>query len=791
LTGLLDPVFLVEAGWDAEGGVLSLPAGHRLLGRPVCRLAGCLNTARNPVRVCSGCADRLTAAGLSVDEAGALPPRKKLDPGGCVVPGCQRMWSTSRTGLCTAHADQQRRSLQLPMPQFLTDPRVQGLPGCGPCGVTACLRQRRTPTGSYCYAHQQAWWRARLADPAVDEQRWRRETPAVSEPGRLSLRGLPPLLVCQLLLGLQERTRTGRKTVEEHLRLVINQARRAQAANLAGVAGLRLARTQRSLVASMLTHIDRLLLDPEVEKVKDDWDLAAFGADGRARFTGISQHWLREAAKRWAAEDLPCRYGVRIGGRLRQRLGCLVRLSDSLRLRPDRGEQPTALGRADMENFLNRLAFQQSAGQLSLDGRRRVCNTVRTTLSRMRAGGLTRAGQPAAGLGEDFVITMADIPAAPEREPSRDLPAEILQQLCQHLPALDLPTATAETRVAVELLIDTGRRPEEIGGLAFDCLDRDGDGRPVLVYHNAKANRPGRRLPIGEPTAALIAGQQQRIRACYPDTPTAELKLLPARHHNRGGRDPIGVGGLAHRHRRWVSGLPVLRTADGVEFDRTRIVPYAYRHCYAQRHADAGVPVDVLRELMDHRVADTTKQYYRVGEARRREAVDRLVALQFDRHGNRIWRHAKALLDSEHARRAVGQVVVPFGVCAEPSNVAAGGHACPYRFRCVGCDHFRTDVSYLPDLQAHLDDLLRNRERLAAATDIDDWARAESTPSDEEISRIRRLIHRISGDLDALTADERVQVDQAVATLRRHRGMMLGMPQVRQPLPDIRPQRPA
>ena len=60
-----------------------------------------------------------------------------------------------------------------------------------------------------------------------------------------------------------------------------------------------------------------------------------------------------------------------------------------------------------------------------------------------------------------------------------------------------------------------------------------------------------------------------------------------------------------------------------------------------------------------------------VGEKRRREAIDRLVALQFDRHGNRIWRDAKVLLDSEHARRAVGEVVVPFGVCAEPSNVAA------------------------------------------------------------------------------------------------------------------------
>ena len=51
--------------------------------------------------------------------------------------------------------------------------------------------------------------------------------------------------------------------------------------------------------------------------------------------------------------------------------------------------------------------------------------------------------------------------------------------------------------------------------------------------------------------------------------------------------------------------------------------------------------------------------------------------MQFDRHGNRIWQQAKALLDSEHARRAIGEVAVPFGGCAEPSNVKAGGHACP------------------------------------------------------------------------------------------------------------------
>jgi len=233
----------------------------------------------------------------------------------------------------------------------------------------------------------------------------------------------------------------------------------------------------------------------------------------------------------------------------------------------------------------------------------------------------------------------------------------------------------------------------------------------------------------------------------------------------------------------------VLRTADDIEYDKRKIVLYAYRHSYAQRHADAGVPVEVLAELMSHRKLETTSGYYRVGETRRREAVDRVAAMQFDRHGNRLWRQAQALLDSEHARRAVGEVAVPFGLCAEPSNVTAGGGACPFRFRCAGCDHFRTDVSYLPDLHAYLDDLLRTRERLLATTGLDEWARAEAMPSDNEISRIRRLITRISDGLDELPADQREHVHQAVATRRRHRSVMLGMPRIRQALPDLRPER--
>jgi hypothetical protein len=194
------------------------------------------------------------------------------------------------------------------------------------------------------------------------------------------------------------------------------------------------------------------------------------------------------------------------------------------------------------------------------------------------------------------------------------------------------------------------------------------------------------------------------------------------------------------------------------------------------------VPIEVLAELLDHRNLNVTRGYYRVGEDRRRAAVDTVTAMSFDRHGNRIWRDVQALLESEHARCAVGEIAVPYGMCSEPSNVQAGGGACPVRFRCAGCDHFRTTAAHLPDLQGYLDDLLRTRERLAATVDgIDDWARADATPSQEEITRIRQLITRIKGEVAELDQAEQGRINDAVAVMRRHRAahsVPLGMPTV-------------
>lgn len=791
LAQLITPEFLAEIGWDPVSLVMFLPPAHLLLGCPVCAAVGCMVTAPHRDGVCAGCRHRLAQHGLALEDIALLPVKDRPDRGmgPCLVAGCARQWASGPSRLCRRHLDQcQGKGLA----EFLTCPRTRALDACPPCAVAACPRQRRHPTGRYCDAHRMRLRTLMAKNPGTDEDRWQQIEPPIGTGGQVSLRGLAPLVAIEVLLGLQQRCRLDQvRTKEVDLRSVCDDLRRQQVHSISDY----YLEPTRSLAFAgvfhaLARHARRALSTPAAEAMLDEWDLAVFGNSGTVSFTGLSQPWLREAAKRWAIDDLP-RRRIRPGRRtttgmsVRHHVNALVRLSETLRMRPDQGRIPAGLGRADIETFLNRLAYLTSTGQISMDARLRTIREVRQVLSTIRTLGLTRPGTLAGGLGEDFTIGATDVPDEPEpAESGRDLPPEIMRQLCAHLDRLTSPPM----RAGIELAIDTGRRPEEIAALAFDCLARDADETAVLVFDNHKAGRLGRRLPISANTADVITAQQQWVRTRYPHTPVGELKLLPTDRRNPRGDRSLSAFSLAFHHRTWITNLPVLKTADYTEFDKSLIVLYAYRHTYAQRHADAGVPIDVLRELMDHRKLDTTSGYYQVGQGRRREAVDRVTAMQFNRHGERIWRQAQELLDSDHARRSVGEVIVPFGLCTEPSNVQAGGNACPYRFRCAGCDHFRTDVSYLPDLKSHLDDLLRNREKLLATQDLEEWARAEALPSENEITRIRRLISNVEAGLDQLKPADRAEIEQSVALVRRHRTTALGMPRIRQPVPDIHPQ---
>jgi integrase len=621
----IDDKFLAVVGWDPDWRVVTFPLDHPLLGQKVCRIPGCHNPGRQRNGFCRGCEGRLAhTPGVSLAEFAAMPKpiRRCIGLVPCAVGGCRRSAKSTRAKLCNAHEYQRASMFCLSLEEFLARPEVVPLASFGPCSAAACTRDR-DGHGPYCRQHRNRLRLAKKKDPGLDVGAWARTVPAVAEGLQVSLRGLPELVVAEVLYGLQERTRADIKTDHIRLRPVCDLLRRTQVASVADVDRAELVRHNRELLGSAVKWARRLEMSPETERHKDEWDLFVFGHAGSMSFTGISQAWLREAVKRWAFDELPRHRGDAVASVASQRVNSVGRLSESLRLqRADHGDVIGALGREDITAFCNRTAFLTEQGQISGHTRQQICRSARLVLNRCRSMGLTRPGQPLHGLPDDFALLPEDIPQEPEEDlAGRDLPAEVMRALTSHLDQLEASTCK-EVRVAVELMMDTGRRPDEVASLPLDCLEADPGGEPVLIYDNHKAHRKGRRLPIAAATAAIITGQQERVRARFPGTPDSQLKLLPSSTRNPAGRRNVSDSWVCDGHRAWVSSIPEIKVPAAVEiggrhvtrmlpFSKEKITPYAYRHTYAQRHADAGVDVTVLQELMDHRELSTTQTYYR------------------------------------------------------------------------------------------------------------------------------------------------------------------------------------
>ena len=791
---LVDVAALVARGLDLDRRRFVPAPSDPLFGYARCPVRGCLNvTEHTATSLCSRCQHRYgrwqhATGGSDLEHflAEVTQARSEDLERLCLVcrtPGHER--PAAAQGVCYSCLSQAKDRGQSVAAHIAGDgrwPPAAPRPTFGPCRM-ACDALACGGDG-LCGEHVRHWRKAgRPAGAAFDAWRERIGEPLPAS-RHVDLGALSDTLRWEFLLGLSVAIDGHRRTRVSELRRVVSLIGQREVALVAelDLTGVRTPGV-RLFVSWAQDRLRLAFADPDREWRKDVWDMRVFGKPQayRVDFTQISQPWLRELAKQWAREQAPLVHAAST----RRAVASIGELSRSLHRRDDNGLDPTALGRQDVSLFVARVSRAHSAGRVSAHKRSVLVADVSYFLRQTRDLELGAVGRPVFGLPASFTLSREQVrrvARVPAPAPARALPDAVVAQLLD-ADALGLLEQMhgERVRIAVELLADTGRRPNEICILTWDCLDHDeqldenGHERKlaVLVHDMPKVARTGCRLPIDEQTAQLVATQKRQIRERYPDTPPGERRLFPRLHRNPRGTRPMDPGDLARIMRRWVDALPALLDRDGEPFDRSRVVPYAFRHSYAQRHADNGTPVEVLRELMGHRSMTTTQGYFCVRDERARQAVQTLAPLQFDRHGNRTMPLVDQLAASERLRRQVGQIAVPLGLCTEPANVKARGRGCEFRYRCVGCEHFRTDPSNQAELRDYLHQLLAGRERLAAAIpQLADWARRDATPSDDEIAALRSLIRRNEQIIDELDPIDRAAVLDAIATTRRLRAQL-------------------
>jgi integrase len=820
LRDALDEKVLVELGWDAQAQVVRRVVEHPSFGLPECEVEGCEGMITRRGNVCLTCWERFErwrAKGRCSDleEFKRIPRKPPPEPEGMCAVCCappDHVRPARETGLCNAH-DAQRKYRGLTVTEFVAREEVVPLATFGVCRRESCGRLAEGRLG-LCKRCNCAWRkRGRPELGAFCTTPWVLEQVAQVAP--ISLAGLPEQLKLELLLVAQQFTLQKRKRSREAWRGLVRDAR---AAGVGSLLELERAEATSQWMGQVLMvrrraqrELEVLYADPETEFAADVWDLRKVGlAAGRNTcvldFSTVTQDWLRDATKRWAR----FRAAYTQGQSLQAVLLAVSLLSRSLALREDGGQEVSALSRADVRAFVERLGRLHRAGRVPDTTYHRSTGKVRLFLRECRDFGLYAPGEPLHGLSGEFAVWQQDLRRQPKDEDAdgegRALPQVVIDQLLSdgYLKRLGERYGD-DLLVMLRILADTGRRPDELAKLLASCLDRtefideqtgELQSSWVLVHDMPKVNIKRFRLFISESTAQLIIEQRERVVARYPGQPLSELRLFPRERMNPDGSEPQYTARLSWAVRGWVRALPELLGPSGEEFPRERVFPYAFRHSFAQRHADNGTPIDVLATMMGHRTIDTTRGYYKVNKTRMRNAVATVSEMQLNHRGNRVTTNLAELVDAEYDRYQVGQIAVAFGTCHEPSNVKSSGQSCPYRFRCFGCAHFRTDPSYLPELREHLQRLLVDHERLNAATDgmLEHWARRDAMPAPEEIVAVRRLIRNAEALLDVLTPQERASVDELFAVIRRARANIdTALPThfsavVRQPQPTLYPQ---
>ena len=415
------------------------------------------------------------------------------------------------------------------------------------------------------------------------------------------------------------------------------------------------------------------------------------GAD-RVCFDGISQPWLKEAAKRWARQRLAVNLAfntVRVG------VLALKRFSGFLASCQPEVCSPKEITRPTLEAYLAWLArLELAEGTKALS--RAFLRAFLEENGRYRWLESIPAG---AVIYQDELSTR-------RRSLPRFVPEFAMGQMESDT---NLARLRPHYRRLVVLLIETGLRAGDACSLAFDPLVTDSSGWPCLRFRSWKM-RAEHLVPLSAKAVEAVREQQRYVEQTFPKGsswlfPAPPSATLPQR--SDALRRAFGV---------WQARIGLHDEAGRA----VRVSLHQLRHTLGTRLVNQGVPQHVIQRLLGHASPAMTAVYAQLHDTTLRKEFERYCQSRVDVEGRLLGFNPEApTADAEWIKHNLARAAdtLPNGYCGRPPQ-----QDCPHPNACLTCPDFQTTVQFLPihRMQAENTRVLiaeaesAGRERLAA-----------------------------------------------------------------------------
>jgi integrase/recombinase XerD len=472
--------------------------------------------------------------------------------------------------------------------------------------------------------------------------------------------------------------------------------------------------------------------DDREETEKDVWDMRHLGvtlnltASGYLlNFTPIAQQWLRSLAKTFIKYNL----SVHSPG------DCLAKMQTLREFSRFLTAHHSTVGIAE----INRTLIVSFLNYLKAQGK--TSHRVMTHLIHLRAfleGCAYHLN--IVGLTKERLILEGDFPKLPQSQP-RDLPAEVLGQLREHLETL--PTTVLRM---VVILLEGGLRISELCTLRLSCLVHDDRNEWYLHFYQWKAKQEHVIPLVDEAVVAAIQAQQHAIRERWGD---ACQYLFPSPLFPQF---PFKARTFTRMLNEWAYEKQICDQSGKLYHFQS----HQFRHTLGMQLINEDVPLDVISRLFGHGSLSMTQRYAHKRAAKLRAELERASrkrktvnavgqVVTGDPHANDP--------DAQLLRKGIRGQTLPVGGCGR--LIVLGG--CPHANTCVTCTYWLTSTDDLPALNSFYQRAVHLKQR---ATEVGNQMVAE-----QQDRIIPKLALRIKSLEDPGT-DAGLSVDELLSGLR-------------------------